>query len=119
MARLSSAVAAEFVGEEGAEASATFTRLDNEGCDPSDAKGVLTDIQQDGDDEVVVFIPSGFGTSEYAGVITLVKDAADPDLLVLQYDPDGSGFRDVPACTDATFGWRRRGRGKRRRSCRG
>ena len=90
-------------GGDGDFASGSFVRLDNETCDEGDVKGVRTGIEDDAGDEVIVFIPSGFGTSEYTGELILFKEATDPDLLVLQYDPDGSGFRDVPACIDATF----------------
>lgn len=42
---------------------------------------------------------------DFQGEIVFTKDFDDPNLLVLQYDPDADGpedFRDVPAC-DVTF----------------
>ncbi len=91
-----------FVGGEGDTASGFFTRVDNDTCDDGDTKGVLTDVQNVEGEEIIVFIPRGFGDSNYSGSLSFLKDAGDPNLLVLQYDP-GDGFRDVPACQDAEF----------------
>jgi hypothetical protein len=57
--------------------------------------------------EVVTFIPNGSGTSNYTGDLSFTKASSDPNLLVLQYDPDDSGpapFKKVPACEDVSFG---------------
>jgi hypothetical protein len=89
-----------FVGGEGDTATGSFTRVDNEGCDEGDVKGVLTDVENVEGEEIIVFIPHGFGDSNYSGTLTFFKDSGDPDLLVLQYDP-GDGFREMPACGDA------------------
>lgn len=87
-----------FVGGEGA--SASFTRVFNDNCDNGDTKGVLTDVETVDGEEIIVFIPLGFGDSNYSGTLTFFKDSGDPNLLVLQYDP-GDGFREMPACGDA------------------
>jgi hypothetical protein len=57
--------------------------------------------------EVIVFIPNGLGTSNYTGDLNFTKTSSDPNLLVLQYDPDDEGpgpFKKVPACQDVTVG---------------
>jgi hypothetical protein len=78
--------------------TASFTRIDSGTCD--DGKRVIFDIQ----DDVVTFIPiGGDPASQYTGEITFTKAAADPNALVLQYDPDDDGsepFRDVPDCEE-------------------
>jgi hypothetical protein len=84
----------EPVGAEGENANASFTRVEN--CDGD--KRAFVDIDED---DVVTFIPRGEGTSNYEGTLSFVKPFDDPNLLVLQYDPDAdgpAGFKDMQAC---------------------
>lgn len=92
------------VSTESGDTSATFTRLDDGTCNPEEAKSAFVDIEEGDEgfgDETIVFIPRGEGTSNYEGTLSFVKADDDPNLLVLQYDPDADGpedFRDMKAC---------------------
>jgi hypothetical protein len=90
--------------DEGEDAFASFTRVDDGSCNPDETKSAFVDVDPGGDglgDEVVTFIPRGTGTSNYEGTLSFVKASSDPNLLVLQYDPDADGpldFKDMQAC---------------------
>lgn len=92
------------VGTESGDTSATFTRLDDGTCNPEEDKSAFVDITEGEEgfgDETIVFIPRGEGTSSYEGTLSFVKADDDPNLLVLQYDPDADGpedYRDMQAC---------------------
>ncbi|HKX74604.1 MAG TPA: SdrD B-like domain-containing protein, partial [Acidimicrobiia bacterium] len=94
---------------EGEGSSASFTRPDDGSCDDSVEKSAFVAIDSGSEgpgDEVVVFIPRGDTTVNFQGEIQFTKPFDDPNLLVLQYDPDAEGpedFRDMPAC-DVAFG---------------
>ena len=80
--------------------SGSFTRQPTGDCDGE--KNAVLDIQG----ETIVFIPEGLGSANYTGDLTFIKQFDDPELLVLQYDPDDAGplgFRPVPACQDASW----------------
>jgi hypothetical protein len=92
------------VSTESGETSASFTRLDDGDCNPEELKSAFVNVEEGDEgfgDETIVFVPRGEGTSNYEGTLSFVKAEDDPNLLVLQYDPDSEGpegFRDMQAC---------------------
>lgn len=98
------------VGAEGEGSFATFTRPDDGSCDDLATKSAFVAVDSGGDgagDEVVVFIPRGDTPVNFEGEILFTRAFDDPNLLVLQYDPDAEGpedFRDMPACDVAEGG---------------
>jgi hypothetical protein len=93
---------------EGEGTTASFTRIDDGDCNDEEAKSAFVDIDSGNEgvgDEVVTFIPHGEGSSNYQGTLSFVKAFDDPNLLVLQYDPDADGpedFKDMQACDVAS-----------------
>ena len=51
-------------------------------------------------DEVVI-VPRGLGSATYTGDLTFIKQFSDPELLVLQYDPDDTGPEPFARCLRA------------------